>query len=205
MLKFPFYTFGLFLFLFVIVGLIATITSTYSFIKGNHYGERDEFRNGIAFFAGLIFLLCGSIALVGNYWSTYNFRNINISQIKALKVIKSEDEYKNDNSKFVIYDDAASIQNILMSLKTCSETSRNHESYQDGYKFQIIFADESLEKDFYISVYRKSNNKEGKSVVIPHYYENKNLNLGEYGCSTFQDWVINNIDPLFQNKVVNKN
>ncbi len=66
--------------------------------------------------------------------------------------------------------------------------------------FQLIFADENMGKDFYISVYRKSNNKEGKSVVIPHYYENKNLNLGEYSCPAFQDWVSKNIDPIFQDK-----
>lgn len=200
MLKFPFYTFSLFLLFVAIFGLVVTCISVYQLIKGNDKDERFTFRNGMGVFVGIIFLLCGSIFSVGNIWSTYNFRNINISQVKAFKVIKSEDEYKNDNSNFVYYDNTESIQNVLASLKNCYEISRNHESYQDGYKFQIIFADESLEKDFYISVYRKSNNKEGKSVVIPHYYINKNLNLGEFGCPTFQDWVKTNIDPLFQNK-----
>lgn len=202
MLRFPFYTFGLFLLLFVIVGAFVLTTSIYQLIKGNDEGEREAFRNGMGVFAGFIFLLCGSIFSVGNIWSTYNFRNIDISQVKGLRVIKSEDENKNTNSNFVLYENVESIQNALTILKNCSETSRNHESYQDGYKFQIIFADENLEKDFYISVYRKSNNKGGKNVVIPHYYENKNLNLGEFSCPTFQDWVRQNIDPLFQS---NKN
>lgn len=197
MLKFPFYTFGSFLLLVAIVGIIISTISIYHLIKGNKEGDYDTFRNIMGAFVGTIFFLSGSIFSIGNIWSTHDFRSINISQIKAFKVIKSEDEHKINNSKFIIYDDAQSIQNILGSLKNCSETSRNHESYQDGYKLQIIFSDENLEKDFYISVYRKSNNKTGKSVVIPHYYENKNLNLGEYSCSAFQDWIKTNIDPLF--------
>ena len=187
---------------FAVVGFIVASTSIYTLTKGNEEDDKDGFRLLMLTFVGFIFLLVGTIGSIATVWSVYNFRTMNFSQVKAFRVIKAEDEYKNDNSNFVYYDDAASIQNILMSLKNCSETSRNHESYQDGYKFQIIFTDESLEKDFYISVYRKSSVKKGKSVVIPHYYENKNLNLGEYSCPTFQDWVRTNIDPLFEN---NKN
>ncbi len=198
MLSFPFYTFGLLGLLFSAVGIALLATSIYQLIKGED--DKDIFRTIMFIFGGSVFFLVGSAFSIGNFWSTYSFRNINISQVKRVRVIKSEDEYKNDNSNFVFYENTESIQKALATLKNCSATSRNHESYQDGYKFQIIFADESLGKDFYISVYRKSNNKEGKNVVIPHYYENKNLNLGEFSCPEFQDWIQKNIDPIFQNK-----
>jgi len=178
---------------------LAVSTSIYSFVKENE-GEKEYFKLSVVTVVGIFIFLIVTIFSVSAIWSTYSLRNIDIAKVKGFRVIKSDEEYKNDNSKFVFFDDTQAVQKALQSLRNCSETSRNHESYQDGYKFQIIFADENSEKDLYISVYRKSNNKEGKSVVIPHYYENKNLNLGEYNCPAFQDWVIKNIDPLFQNK-----
>lgn len=183
--------------IFIVFGLFIAFTSIHSLIENNEE-DKEYFRFVLGSFVGSIFFLAGTVFFIGSFWSTYNFRNINISQVKGLRVIKSVDEYKNDNSNFVTLEDSQSIQTALKSLNNCSETSRNHESYQDGYKFQIIFADENAEKDLYISVYRKSNNSKGKAVVIPHYYENKNLNLGEYSCPDFQNWVKTNIDPLFQ-------
>lgn len=184
---------------FAIFGFLVVSTSIYSLIK-DEAAEKEYIRLAMASLAGSLFLLVGTIGSIGSIWSTYNFRNIDISQVTGLRVIKSEDEYKNDNSKFVVFDDAQSVQKVLQSLENCFRTNRNHESYQDGYKFQIIFAGENSEKDLYISVYRKSNNKTEKSVTIPHYYENKNLNLGEYNCPAFQDWVNTNINPLFTDK-----
>lgn len=186
--------------LFAVFGFFAASTSIYSLIKGDEEESKEIFRFVMLTIVGTIFFLFGTIFSIGTFWSAYNFRSINISKVKEFRVIKSDDEYKNNNSNYVIFADTQSVQKALENFKNCSETFRDHESYQDGYKFQIIFADENASKDLYISVYRKNNNKQGKAVVIPHYYENKNLNLGEYSCPAFQDWVKANIDPLFQNE-----
>ncbi len=200
MLSIPFYSFGSFILLFAVVGAVILTFSIHQLIKGDKEEPMDWLRIVLGILGGIIFLLCGSIFSIGNIWSTYNFRNIDISQVKSLRVIKSEDENKNDNSNFVYFENTDSIQKGLKNLNNCIALYRNHESFQDGYKLQIIFFDENIEKDFYISVYRKNNFEEEKGVVIPHYYEDKNINLGDFSCPDFQDWVTTNIDPLFLKK-----
>lgn len=200
MLGFPFYTFGTFLLLFAVIGIAALSQGLYQLIKGSNKEEKEIFRSVMAILVGTIFFLVGSIFSIGIFWSTYKFRNINLSQVKGFRVIKYVDEYNKYNSRSITYENSQAVQDALRTLKNCSSTSRNHETYQDGYKLQIIFTDENVGQDLNLSVYRKSNNTSRKSVVIPHYYEIKNLNLGEFNCPEFQDWVRKNIDPLFQNK-----
>ncbi len=200
MLEFPFYSFGFLNIAFVIGGSLLLIQSLYQIFSGKDDEEEVSFRSILGVLGGILLLIVGLLVGIGFSWSTYNFRNIDISQVKGFRVIKSADEYSTNNSTFIFFEDTHAAQEALKTLKSCYSTSRNHESYQDGYKLQIIFSDETLEHDLYLSIFRKSNNKSNKSVVIPHYYINKNLNLGEYNCPDFQNWVQKNINPLFQDK-----
>lgn len=201
MLGFPFYSSFEFSMLFAVFGFFIASLSIYQLVKRNDNGEdKGVFRSGIGALGGTIFFLIGAIFSFADFKQTFSLRNIDISQVSGFKVIKSSNENNSNNTQSIVINDAENVQKALQSLKNCYETSRNEESYQDGYKLKILFFDENLGGDYYISVYRKSNNNEGKSVVIPHFYENKNLDLGEYGCPAFQDWVRTNIDPLFQQK-----
>ena len=198
MMEFPFYSSAWFLLVFVAFGLISTLIVIYEWRKAEEKEAKDKFALLLGSFIAPIFLLFGLLTSFWTFKAIHSFRNIDVSQVKGLKIIKSIDEYDRDNSLQITINDTNSIQAALKSLKNCRETYRNHASYQDGYKLKFLFIDEVSDPEYYISVYRKSNNKEGKSVVIPHFYENKNLNLGEYDCPQFQAWVRNNIDPLFE-------
>lgn len=200
MLEFPVYSFTWLLFLFALFGLFITSFTVYEWMNGEEKDAKEKFKLFMASFIAPIFLLFGAIGSYLNFTQTYNFRGIDISQVIGLKVIKSTDEYNYDNSHQVTMNNSQAIQNALTSLKTCYGTSNNHESYSDGYKIKLLFENKNLDKDFFISVYRKSSASAEKSVVMPHYNENGSVNLGEYSCPEFQEWVRKNIDPLFQNK-----
>ena len=202
MLEFPSYSFLGFL-PFAILGLICASFSIhffYEWTKGAVKETSDNFGFLGLSLAGTVFLLVGIFGPYFNIKETYKFRNIDISQVSGFKVIKSDDEYSPDNSKQITINDAQAAQGILKSLKECYSISRNHETYQVGYKIKLLFEDKNLDQDFFISVYRLSNKINEKFVLMPHIGENRNLNLGEYGCPSFQEWVSKNIDPLFQNK-----
>ena len=200
MLEFPSYSFLGCLLPFAILGFVFISISIHEWIKGDEKEAKGKFRLLMNLFGGVVFLLFGIFASYFNSKETYKFRNIDISQVSGFRIIKSIDEYSADNPQQITITDKQAVQDVLKSLKECYSISRNHESYQDGYKIKLIFEDKSLDKDFFISVYRISNKTNEKFVLMPHVGENRNLNLGEYGCPTFQDWVRKNIDPLFQNK-----
>lgn len=200
MLNFPFYSFGYSILFPVFIGIIILSVSIYQLFKGNKEGEKEYFNNSIGILAGTVFLLCGAFFSIGNLWSTYNFRNIDISKVKGFKIAKSADEYSQTKSHFIIFDNAQQIQEALKSLKNCGSIQPDHEHFENGYKLQLLFTDENFGNDYFISVYKRTNRSANKSAVIPHFFQERNLNLGEYDCPAFQDWVSKFIDPLFQEK-----
>lgn len=200
MLNFPTYSFFWFLLPFGIVGFIGTIYCIYEWKNHKDYEDQDYLKLVIASIVAPIFLLVGTFATIAEFISIYEFRSIDITTVNKLEIIESKDEYKSDEKRLVTVDDANVIQKMLKSLQNCQSYSRNHEHFQNGYKMKLGFSDEKLNGDYYFSVYRESSANKNRAVVIPHYYKDKNLNLGEFICPEFQELVKTHIEPLFQTK-----
>jgi hypothetical protein len=187
----------LLLLVFAFVGIVGTIYFAYEWRNHKDYEDKDYLQLALGSIVCSIFLLAGTIGSISEFISIYKFRNIDIATVKAFQIVQSKGEYKPDGKTIITFNDVAIIKEMLKSLQNCQSYSRNHESFEDGYKIKFVFTDEKLDGDFYLSVYTKSSANDVRAIVIPHYYKDKNLNLGEFICPEFQELVKNHIAPQF--------
>jgi len=147
-------------------------------------------------------LVIGAVHFVGVYASLINawhFRDMQPLQISEIKVERMIEEGKPDSIQPIVISDTTLIAEGLSKLTKAKNRDREHEYFINGYRIQLIT---SIKKDFYISVYEKSNTS-GCGGVIPHIGREgagSIHNAGEYNSPEFQEWVFSNIAPLFHKR-----
>lgn len=152
---------------------------------------------GLVTLVALAFTLGGGLSTVFASAGKHQFRKLPIDQLKAVDVYKATDEYHVDQSRKIrIENTGGRVLQGLSFVQKCSGQSRQHEHFEDGYVLHLLFDDPSL-SDYYISAFRKSSSGKDKTIVLAQRELVRNLNLGEYNCPAFQEWIAQNIDPLF--------
>jgi hypothetical protein len=145
--------------------------------------------------AGLAFTSCGALVLFQGGYEIYKFRKVDISHVVGFHVqrVKGDDYVPSDAIDFT---KTSEVRKALSTLKTCNEIRPNHEHFYDGYKIRLLFDDPKVD-DYFISAYARSSTSATRSSVEPHISPARAINLGDYQCPTFQQWLAENIDPLF--------
>lgn len=152
---------------------------------------------GMVTFAAIVFTLVGGLAAVYTSAGKFQFRSLPLEKLVAIEVYRAADEYSVDRSQTVrIENQDGRLLEGLDLLKKCGARNRDHEHFEDGYVLRRVFDDPNL-VNYYVSVFRTSSTRANKTVVMPQRSHVRDLNLGEYSCPAFQDWVRTNIDPLF--------
>lgn len=160
----------------------------------------DDVKLFLASFAFLSISLLGGIGFYTKFIATYRFRGIDVSRVSRFEIIESKNESSPNGGRVVKFQDKEIIKEMLDSLQNCEElSSRDHESFQSSYKIKLILEDEVPNEEFFISVYKKSNRNSGRTNLTPHFSKSQKIYLGDFNCAKFQDLVIENVDPLFQN------
>lgn len=151
--------------------------------------EPPPIRTALAVLGSAVFIIFGGIGFYLEVTDIYRLRNINIDDVESLKIYRTADEHSTDftNERFI--DDRTMIREGLGKLHRCSELSRNHESWKDGYRIQLILRDGN--KEHTISAFKNSTSMDGRSGVMTE------PTTGVYLCADFQEWIRNNVDPLF--------
>jgi hypothetical protein len=154
-------------------------------------------------FTAVVTSVIGLAHLLGIYASVLNawrFRRLEPGQVTGLSIQRMAEEGRPENRPPVIVRDAALIQEGLGQLATARSRSRNHESFSDGYRIQLLLGGAQSGTNYYLSVYRSSSGGGPVSVVIPHVGADSAGTAnhgGEYSCVEFGEWVRRRIDPLF--------
>ena len=184
---------------FICIGSLATAMGVYFWFyeDRSNADSDDHFRMMGAILVGPLFLLIGIFFSIYIPYQTYQFRSVKIADVSEFVIVTTEDEYSPDGEIKIKFDNKTKIHEMLKSLDECKEFSPNHESFEDGYKVKLVFDDNKYRDDLYISVYKRSSAKNGKTSVMAHIGEENNLNLGNYSCPKFQELIVKNIDPLF--------
>lgn len=157
----------------------------------------SSFQAGCVTLAAFVFTLAGGLSTVLITVGKYQFRKLPTETIEAIEVFQADDESNVNRSKIVrIENTDGKIVFGLQLLKKCGSQSRNHEHFENGYVIRLVFDDQKL-NDFYISAFRRSSSGKEKSIVLAQRESVRNLNLGEYECPEFQEWLKDTIDPLF--------
>ena len=167
----------------------------------NYLGStaNEEAPNPISLVLGILasiaFLLPGSLGFSTQVAEIYSFRNINIADVESLRIYRAFDESSTDLKEVRVINDRSQINEGLGKLHRCSELYRDHESWTDGYRIQLV--SRNGDKEHFISAFRNSTSRVGRSGVIPATTTDMGSNIGVYLCADFQEWVKANIDPLF--------
>lgn len=160
----------------------------------------SSFQAGMVTLAAVVFTLAGGLTTIFVSAGKYQFRTLPLDKLQSIDVYKASDEYHVDKSRAIrIENTSGQVLAGVKLLEKCSSQNRNHEHFENGYVLRLVFDDPTL-SDYYISAFRRSSSGLDKNLVLAQREPVRNLNLGEYSCPSFQDWVRVNIDPLFTDK-----
>lgn len=146
------------------------------------------------------FLLIAPLAVVAGlaiavpaFWTVKRFRDIDMSQVVGWNAFKvNEDDYPIGPSR-IEFRNVSETQRSLRLLEYCKGVGHQHDVLGGGYLLQLRLLDDKT-KDLYLRVYRTSSNSSRK-VIVP---KSGGSEAGEYDCPQLQQWVVDNIDPLFK-------
>lgn len=147
-------------------------------------------------FGSIVFVCVGGFMLIFGAYDVYQFRSLPLSELEGLKVYRAEKAPLSNPSQFVVIKNEGQLIAVFQTLQKCTVYSKGRERFGDGYKIELIFKDQRL-ANHYISIYRRSNPTQPPSYVTPHIGNDRTMNLGEYTCPEFDNWITQNIDPLF--------
>jgi hypothetical protein len=159
--------------------------------------DNSRLQAGLATVVGVVFVLAGGWGTIHIGSGKYQFRSLPLEQLAAIEVYRADDEYSVDRSRMVRIENIdGKVAEALKLLRRCTVTSHSHETFKDGFVLRLIFDDPSL-SEFYLAAFRRSTVSNEKTMVMPQRSPIRGTNLGEYGCPEFQDWLQQNVDPLF--------
>lgn len=144
-------------------------------------------------FVSPFFILVGTVVLLSQPIAMGSFRRLQLGDISGatIYIAKSEEDVRLSQSRRMT--DAEPLRAGLQLLSQCkSEVSLNHEHFTNGYVI-MLESDKWQTGDYKIGVFRSTSRNESKTSVVPY------VSAGRTGylCPTFQQWVAENIDPMF--------
>lgn len=156
--------------------------------------EKEGYKLVLATFGGPLFLLLGLLLLITQPLGIYRFRSIQVNEIKTITVYRVADEYGPPSQEKREIGDDVIIQKGLALLQPCSsEVHQNHESFEDGFKLDLVSRSGSIAGS--LLVFRRTNVNKNKAAVIPKLSPDAVRNA--YSCPAFQAWVAENVERLF--------
>ncbi|HEV7699140.1 MAG TPA: hypothetical protein VGO43_02835 [Pyrinomonadaceae bacterium] len=139
----------------------------------------------------------GAILGVPSFLTVRQYRTLDLSRVSGLTIrrLDRDEESVADavpRGPDVQFSDVAAARTALTLLAGCKSISHQHDTLYDGYLLEInIDRAPSL---LALRVYKKSTMKGSRQVVMPQY---AGFTGGEYECPEIQQWVNENIDPLY--------
>lgn len=135
-----------------------------------------------------IFVVFGLLAFVLDNWETYQYRNLDLARITSATVQKVDSE--NSAGRIIWYDDLGKLREGLSVLSRCSsEVTKNHEHFQDGYRIGL-FVDGGDQPAYFVTSYNRTSASATRAGVEAG-------GNGAFSCRPFQDWVRENLEPMF--------
>ncbi len=174
----------------VAFAIVGAATFLQSFFAKPKRSERDSFNSVMALVLGPIFVVVGILVVISTARDIYHFRQLPVEKATGLEITRMADESNSQGSRNRSFKDPESVREALKLLRKCHETHRNHQSYQDGYAFTVLFENNGVAGEYRFSAFRLTNGQSNiKTVVL--------IAGNEFSCPTFQQWIKDNIDPLF--------
>lgn len=143
-----------------------------------------------------LFIIVGTLVFVSQPIAIGSFRQLHLGDISGATVYiaKSEDDVSLSQVRRMT--DVEPLRAGLQLLSQCkSEVSMNHEHFTNGYVI-MLESDKWNASDYKIGVFRSTSKNESKTGVVPY------VSVGRTGylCPSFQQWVTENVDPMFNNR-----
>lgn len=142
-----------------------------------------------------IALFCGAVIAIPAFWTVKKFRDIDLSRVEGWSVYRLGEEDRILNESRVDFTERDKTQKSLNLLESCKGVYHQHDILFDGYLLQLRMSDSSS-SNLSLKIYRKSLTTSRKTVIP----QLGIFEAGEYECPELQQWVVENLDPLFQNR-----
>src|SRR4051812_9394650 len=188
-----------YLHIFVFTGPCLLLIATWCLVGWYRTPKQKANERSQSLFAGMLFLLIGlaHITAYSVFFSAIHYR-FDPSTVVAIRVEHIMYENGSAVEPAIIFRDISQIRQGLMVLATATGRSRNHESFDEGYRLQFQFADMSTFSDRYLSIYPNANRG---GAIIPQFgppsANTTNNDVGEYSSSEFIAWAKATLTPLF--------
>lgn len=174
----------------VAFAFVGAATFLQSFFTNPSKSDRESFNSVMALIIGPIFVVAGILVVISTASNIYHFRQLPVEKVTGLEITRMADESNSQGSRSRSFKDAQSVRDALTKLRICHETYRNKQRYQDGYTFTVLFENNGVAEEYRFSAFRLTNGQANiKTVVL--------IAGNEFSCPTFQQWIKDNIDPLF--------
>jgi hypothetical protein len=175
--------------------------SVFFSIKNNTRESAGEFVKNVAIGSVtlLIFILC-VWSLGAKLNSTARCRNLDLNEVKAIRVKKMASENSYGSFNIVIHD-SAKIREGLKILRGAYSRERKKEQFINGYQIQLVLENPML-GEFNIFYFAENQNGDKVDFVVPqcaNEYEVLSPTKGNgYSSSTFGEWLRENVEPEFK-------
>lgn len=174
----------------VAIAIVGAGAFLQNFFLTSSKSDRESFNSILTLIFGPIFVIVGFLVVISTAHTIYYFRQLPVEKVTGIEITRMADESNSQGARSRSFKDAQSVQDALKLLRKCHQTYRNHQSYQDGYAFTILFENNGVAEDYRFSAFRLTNGQANiKTVVL--------IAGNEFSCPTFQQWIKDNIDPLF--------
>jgi hypothetical protein len=185
------------------MGAIGWISVIYS-IKKNTKEPQGDFLKMLGMGAiGFLFLAVGSFELSFQYNEISQCRNLDLNQVKAIRVREMPNESSFTGST-ILFNNAGKTQEGLRLLRNSTRGERRmingtREKFIYGYQIQLILENDSSAPVLYY--FPETDNSQKTDVVIPVCGNNSDEIKSTddiYFSSTYGAWLRENIEPLFK-------
>lgn len=159
--------------------------------------EMSLFQNMLGTFGAVVFVLMGGWIFIEGTSETYKFRNLPVSQIQSVKISRLGHDLSADElSRVVTMDNQGLLKPGFQTLWKCVSYSKGRKQFENGFRLELVFEDPNLKGNF-LYIWRRSGSRHPTSYVSPSVGPH-GMNLGEYSCSEFEQWITENVEPLFK-------
>lgn len=177
-----------------------TLVSAYFSIKNNKKETTGEFvKNAVFGAVALLIVIFSSWGLTLKYKESSKCRNLNLNNVKAIRVRKMPNE-ETFGSNTLQINDANKVQEGLKILKNSHARDRKKERFFYGYHIQLVV--ENSESEFNLYYFAETQNGQKTDIIIPYCDSEPNgFNFdgaGIYSSPSFGDWLRENVEPKFK-------
>lgn len=169
-------------------------------IKNNTKESAGAFLKNLAVGAATFLIAFFSwYSLVSKYNQVGQCRNLDLQNVKALRVTKMSGEDA-ISSKTILINDSVKVREGLKILKNASSRDRRKDRFLYGYRIELMPEGDLFEP---ISLYyfSETQNSQKTDVIIPHcgtLSDGVARTDNIYSSPSFGDWLRANVEPLFK-------